>query len=122
MQVAIAMNINWCGTHNIWLNTFISTCFWWDAAVERVILPNSCHVCNFDQFANWSFKADVWSDKCLVLTKEVHQDNLYLWLQQNRQLKLVFVEQLLDDEGENKMANKPDCEPTTCYIIVGRQH
>ena len=48
-----------------------------------------------------------------MLTKEVHQDNLYLWLQQNRQLKLVFVEQLLDDEDENEMANKLDCEPTT---------
>ena len=48
-----------------------------------------------------------------MLTKEVHRDNLHLWLQQNRHGKLVCVEQLLDDEDESDKANKPDCEPTT---------
>ena len=52
-------------------------------------------------------------DKCLVLTKGVHRDNLHLCLQRYRRRKLVYIEQLIDDEDESDKENMPDCEPTT---------
>ncbi|MCY3928217.1 MAG: helicase-related protein [Acidobacteria bacterium] len=55
----------------------------------------------------------VRSDKCLVLTKGVHRDNLHLCLQRYRRCKLVHVEQLLDDEDESDKENAPECDPTT---------
>ena len=52
------------------------------------------------------------SDKCLVLTKGVHRDNLHLCLQRYRRRKLVCVEQL-DDEDESDKENAPEGETTT---------